>query len=129
MQRDNSDTAQAVSFCLAVGHLYRTIGMDRYQPSNGVIMGLPSGVIMGFPSGVITGLTKRRHYWPHAKRRHYWAHAKRCHYWAHQAASLLASRQAVSCYWPRAKRCRVTGLAPSGVNTGLAKRDKYPSPY
>ena len=51
MQRDNSDTAQAVSFCLAAGHLYRAIGMDRHQP--------PSGVITGPPSGVITGLDKR----------------------------------------------------------------------
>ena len=40
MQRDNSDTAQAVSFCLAVGHLYRAIGMDRHQPSSGVNIGL-----------------------------------------------------------------------------------------
>ena len=47
MQRDNSDTAQAVSFLFGGGHLYRAIGMDRYQPS----------------SGVNTGLAKRRHYW------------------------------------------------------------------
>ena len=47
MQRDNSDTAQAVSFCLTVGHLYQTIGMDRYQPSSGVITGPSSGVNIG----------------------------------------------------------------------------------
>ena len=39
MQRDNSDTAQVVSFCLAVGHLYRAIGIDRYQPSSDVNTG------------------------------------------------------------------------------------------
>ncbi|EHM55872.1 hypothetical protein HMPREF9080_00304 [Cardiobacterium valvarum F0432] len=36
-----------MSFLLAVGHLYRAIGMDSHQPS----------------SDVITGLAKRRKYW------------------------------------------------------------------